>query len=162
MTKTHNNATLSSSLTGSVAFFPLSSPPVGWIKADGSAISRTTYSELFSVIGTTHGSGDGSSTFNVPDLRGEFIRCWDDGRGIDSGRGVNTSQSAEIQSHRHEAKASSNDVNNSSSQGWPNGNVHNSFRTSDRSGVDRTALIGNSGGTETRPRNVALLACIKT
>lgn len=46
--------------------------PTGWLLCDGSAVSRTTYSVLFGVIGTTYGSGDGSTTFNVPDLRGAF------------------------------------------------------------------------------------------
>lgn len=47
-----------------------SSAPSGWLFADGSAISRTTYSDLFAVMGTTHGAGDGSTTFNLPDKRG--------------------------------------------------------------------------------------------
>jgi microcystin-dependent protein len=116
---------------------------------------------LFAVIGTTYGVGDGSTTFAVPDLRGEFPRGWDDGRGIDSGRAIGTAQAQAIQSHLH------------------------SYRTAyilgnGIAGFDGTALTGNSvgasyavhaaipsqntdstGGTETRPRNIALLACIK-
>ena len=57
---------------GIIAPYAGSSAPVGWLMCDGSAVSRTTYSELFNVIGTTYGSGDGSTTFNVPDLRGAF------------------------------------------------------------------------------------------
>lgn len=49
-----------------------STAPTGWLICDGSAISRTTYSALFSAIGTTFGSGDGSTTFNIPDLRDNF------------------------------------------------------------------------------------------
>lgn len=49
-------------------------PPTGYLYANGSAVSRTTYSELFKVIGTTYGVGDGSTTFNLPDLRGVFAR----------------------------------------------------------------------------------------
>ena len=52
--------------TGSVTAFAGTSAPTGWLKCDGSAISRTTYSELFNVIGTTYGAGDGSTTFNLP------------------------------------------------------------------------------------------------
>lgn len=48
--------------------------PDGWLICDGSQISRTTYSDLFSVIGTTFGSGDGSTTFTLPDLRAAFVR----------------------------------------------------------------------------------------
>lgn len=56
------------------------------VNADGRALSRTTYSSLFSLIGVTYGSGDGSNTFNIPDLRGVAVRGWDSGRGLDSGR----------------------------------------------------------------------------
>lgn len=48
--------------------------PAGTLYCDGSAVSRTTYAELFSAIGTTYGAGDGSTTFNLPDLRGQFVR----------------------------------------------------------------------------------------
>jgi microcystin-dependent protein len=146
---------------GTVQFYAASSAPSGWLKANGAAVSRSTYSALFAAIGTTFGSGNGSTTFNVPDLRGEFVRGLDDGRGVDSGRSLGSAQGQQIQSHRHVANASNNDANSSASQGWPAGNVHNSFRTSDRLGTDRTALIGNTGGAETRPRNIALLAVIK-
>ncbi|WP_231679148.1 phage tail protein, partial [Ralstonia pseudosolanacearum] len=52
-----------------------------------------TYAALYAEIGTTFGAGDGAATFNLPDLRGEFLRGWDDGRGVDSGRGIGTWQS---------------------------------------------------------------------
>ena len=51
-----------------------STAPDGWLLCQGQAVSRTDYSDLFAVIGTSFGSGDGSTTFNVPDLRGEFLR----------------------------------------------------------------------------------------
>lgn len=57
-------------LVGEIKLFCGSSTPLGWLVCDGSAVSRTTYSALFSVIGTTYGSGDGSTTFNLPDFRG--------------------------------------------------------------------------------------------
>ncbi len=79
---------------GEVAYFAMSSAPSGWLKANGAAISRTTYSALFAAIGTTFGAGDGSTTFNVPDLRGEFIRGFDDSRGVDSGHSLGGAQSA--------------------------------------------------------------------
>lgn len=56
--------------SGSMTAYAGSTAPSGWLLCDGSAISRTTYAALFAVIGTSFGSGDGSSTFNVPDLRG--------------------------------------------------------------------------------------------
>lgn len=55
--------------SGSVNAFAGSSAPSGWLMCDGTAVSRTTYSALYAVVGTTYGSGDGSTTFNVPDLR---------------------------------------------------------------------------------------------
>jgi microcystin-dependent protein len=58
-------------------------PPPGWLLCDGSAISRTTYSELFQAIGTSSGAGDGQDTFNLPDYRGSFLRGLDDGTGRD-------------------------------------------------------------------------------
>lgn len=60
-------------LIGSIAAFACSSLPSGWLLCDGSAISRTTYSALFSSVGTTYGTGDGSTTFNVPNLVDRFI-----------------------------------------------------------------------------------------
>ena len=55
---------------GSISLFAGTTAPNGWLICDGSAVSRTTYANLFSVIGTTYGSGDGSTTFNIPDLQG--------------------------------------------------------------------------------------------
>ena len=58
--------------TGSVQMFAGASAPTNWLLCDGSAISRTTYSSLFAVIGTVFGTGDGSTTFNIPDMRGRM------------------------------------------------------------------------------------------
>ena len=57
--------------------------PTGFLYCDGSAVSRATYSDLFAAIGTAYGMGDGATTFNVPDLRGYFLRGQNDGAGID-------------------------------------------------------------------------------
>lgn len=59
---------------GSIQAYGGSSAPWGWLLCQGQAVSRATYAELFGVIGTSFGVGDGSTTFNVPDLRGEFLR----------------------------------------------------------------------------------------
>lgn len=61
-----------SSPAGAVIFFAGSSAPTGYLLCDGSAVSRSTYSNLFSAIGTTYGSGDGTTTFNLPDMRQRF------------------------------------------------------------------------------------------
>ena len=117
-----------SSGTGAVGFMPVgvvvpfagSSSPAGWQLCYGQAISRTTYAGLFSTIGTTYGSGDGSTTFNVPDLRGRVVAGEDDmggtaasrltagGSGItgttlgaSGGTETHTLTSAEMPSHTH-------------------------------------------------------------
>ncbi|WP_197369874.1 phage tail protein, partial [Ralstonia pseudosolanacearum] len=64
---------------GLIGYFARSTAPSGWLKANGAAVSRTTYAALYAEIGTTFGAGDGAATFNLPDLRGEFLRGWDDG-----------------------------------------------------------------------------------
>ena len=79
----------------------VASVPAGYLECNGAAISRTTYSALFAVIGTQYGSGNGSSTFNLPDLRGEFVRGFDNGRGVDSGRSINNPQGSQNVSHNH-------------------------------------------------------------
>ena len=131
---------------GQVATFAMNTAPSGWLKANGAAVSRTTYAALFTAIGTTFGAGDGSTTFLLPDLRGEFARGWDDGRGIDSGRAFGSAQADEFESHLHVATTL---VSTAAGGTGAFGN---------------TAGVGNSGstgGAETRPRNIALLACIK-
>ena len=75
--------------------------PSGYLECNGAAVSRTTYAALFAIIGTNYGTGNGSSTFNLPDLRGEFVRGFDNGRGADSGRSIASSQGASNASHNH-------------------------------------------------------------
>ena len=67
--------------------------PDGFLLCTGAAISRAVYADLFLAIGTAYGAGDGSTTFNIPDLRGEFIRGVDNGRGVDAGRQIGSNQS---------------------------------------------------------------------
>ena len=84
-----------------IVFEPTTTPPAGYIKANGALLSRTAYAWLFGRIGTTYGAGDGSTTFAIPDLRGEFVRGLDDGRGVDSGRVIGSAQASQMQSHTH-------------------------------------------------------------
>lgn len=72
--------------TGSIMSFAGSSAPTGYLLCDGAAISRSTYSTLFGLLATTYGSGDGSSTFNIPDLRGRVIAGQDDMGGASANR----------------------------------------------------------------------------
>lgn len=135
-------------LPGSIVFHAKSAVPAGFLKANGGAVSRATYSDLFGEIGTTFGSGDGSLTFNVPDLRGEFLRGWDDSRGVDSGRGFGSWQADDFKSHFH------NWGSNSLTQTSPGAGMPGFSGTP-------AGQTSSTGGSETRPRNVALLACIK-
>ena len=66
--------TLDGVKVGTIISYSSSTVPNGYLACNGQAVSRTTYANLFAVIGTTYGVGDGSTTFNVPDLRGEFLR----------------------------------------------------------------------------------------
>lgn len=72
--------------SGAVAPFAGTSEPTGWLFCYGQAVSRTTYAALFAAIGTTYGSGDGSTTFNLPDLRGRVIAGQDDMGGSSANR----------------------------------------------------------------------------
>ncbi|MGR3484072.1 MAG: phage tail protein, partial [Paracoccaceae bacterium] len=79
---------------GQVAHFAQAAPPDGWLVCDGAAVSRAAYAALYAAIGTTYGAGDGSTTFDLPDLRGEFLRGLDGGRGVDPGRTLGSAQGA--------------------------------------------------------------------
>jgi len=87
--------------SGSVFCMAVATVPSGYLECNGAAVSRTTYAALFAIIGTAYGTGNGSSTFNLPDLRGEFVRGFDNGRGADSGRSIASSQGASNASHNH-------------------------------------------------------------
>lgn len=152
---------------GSVMFISAAVAPTGYLKANGAAVSRTTYGNLFAAIGTTYGAGNGSTTFNLPDLRGEFLRGLDDGRGVDPSRGLGTAQLDALQRIQGTAgmwkgievpygtgafTSNFGDISASSHIDGPRqSSGHWDF---DSGRVTRAA-------DETRPRNVALLACIK-
>ena len=174
--------------SGAVLYFSGRTAPAGWLKANGAAVSRTAYAALFAAIGTTYGAGDGRSTFNLPDLRGEFIRGWDDGRGVDTPRPMGSAQAHALQSHQHglavAADAAGDDL-------WfeqvpksafeiPRGKTAVAIRST-RNLIDTTTDVPSYSAAynipnmatqpnltqaeyvsgETRPRNVALLAIIK-
>lgn len=80
--------------------------PTGWLKCNGAPVSRTAYARLFTAIGTTYGEGNGSTTFNLPDDRGNFSRAWDDGRGIDAARAFGSEQTDAFRLHSHSASSS--------------------------------------------------------
>jgi microcystin-dependent protein len=173
---------------GSVITYAGNSAPAGWLKCNGAAISRSTYSALFAVVGSTYGAGNGTSTFNVPDLRGEFVRGWDDARGVDATRAIGTAQGESYLSHAHgisdpghthgaadAGHAHTYTTSNTNNQAAAGGSAAQSnsgtFGTATGTGYASITVYGAAtgitgtaaaGGAETRPRNVALLYCIKT
>lgn len=160
---------------GAVMPFANNSVPAGWLKANGQLVSRTTYADLYAAIGVTYGAGDGSTTFALPDLRGEFIRGFDDGRSVDTGRAFGSSQSDLLKKHKH--ISSNNDCRDYSyingtatgsyngwcdTNGWGTG--AGASLTGDGTHGVESGVAGTSigvVGNETRPRNLALLYCIK-
>lgn len=178
-TKAVTPAGLLELFSGMLAYFPTNIPPAGWMVADGSAVSRTVYATLFNRIGTRWGQGNGATTFNLPDLRGEFIRGWDNNRGIDTGRSFGTVQSSQNLTHSHTGTANTSgghqhttDVNpyaasESAGNGWVTTGGDKTFDTvplipSSWNGDHTHSLtINASGGSESRPRNIAMLGCIK-
>lgn len=164
-----DNALSNSTPAGTIIWYSKNIVPTGYLKCNGSAISRTTYANLFSIIGTTFGAGDGSTTFNIPDLRGEFIRGWDDGRGVDSGRTFGSYQADGVKQHTHKYQ----DIYFAEHYGWtipgatttplPLNRGSNGGVDSDNHGfqIERTTNINENSTPDNRPRNRALLPCIK-
>lgn len=97
--------------------------PAGWVMCDGAAVSRTVYASLFSAIGTAYGSGDGSTTFNLPDFRGRFVRYNDNmntvagAAGRDTGRVHGSTQADAIQGHKHTVSESAHSHARAASNG---------------------------------------------
>jgi microcystin-dependent protein len=160
---------------GAVLFFAAPIVPTGWLEADGAAVSRTTYAALFGVIGVLYGSGDGSTTFNVPDLRGYFIRGWADGGPIDAGRGFGTTQAQQVgpitvtdPGHKHTMNPAGGGngvvgwtTPGGAGQGWASGNYGAPTAFVPQTEIATTGITISGTGTETRPVNIAMLACIK-
>ena len=136
---------------GAVMAFAMNSAPAGWLAANGAAVSRSTYATLFAAISTTHGSGDGSTTFNVPDLRGIFVRGSGDQTisGTLYSKAFALKEADELKSHTHQYTRYAQLITRA---GGGDNNIWAST-----AGVQTTA----TGGTETRPANIALLYCIK-
>jgi len=141
---------------GEVAFFATAAAPAGWLICNGQTVSRATYADLFAAVGELWGAGDGVSTFKVPDLRGEFVRGADLGRGVDAGRALGSGQGDGFKSHNHGIDGGVL-VRNMypSTVAW---SIQSTPGTVEMNGGE----IGYTGGSETRPRNIAMLPCICT
>lgn len=157
---------------------PISTIPVGWLVCDGASISRTLSATLFSAIGTSWGNGDGSTTFNLPDLSGRFLRGVDkdatgtpiaiprdpdrDGRtatnaGGNTGNNVGTLETDEFAAHTHNAASNQSFLLVRVSQ--------NPLPTTNAGGMGATPpvspITASSGGNETRPKNAYVIWIIK-
>ncbi len=136
--------------------WPLETPPTGWLKCNGAAFSSEMYPKLAKAYPTN----------KLPDLRGEFIRGWDDGRGVDAGRALLSIQTGMLEKHRHIVVA--NDGYDTKDE-WELATIFKKTYTQGR-GLDASntggnlipsptlhsrGSIGNTGGSETRPRNIA-------
>ena len=161
---------------GQIATYGMTSCPSGWLAANGSAVSRSTYAILFSTIGSSWGNGDGSTTFNLPDLRGTFVR----GTGTNGtygtavGQAVGSYAADTYLNHSH--TATSTDAGHTHSYTTPGGNysggspgssytlTSNAGTTSTGTGyasISTTVATSTTGDTETKPKNYGVLYCIK-
>lgn len=162
---------------GTVQYFANTVVPNGYFECNGAAVNRVAYAELFAAIGITYGPGDGVTTFNLPDLRGEFIRSFDNGKGSDPGRAIATWQSPSPLIHDDTPGAANQDTDFSMdnaatvlSDPWPTatvGSIPNAYwgRGNAASPVGNWVVYAGPTAqgmiSASRPRNVALMACIK-
>ena len=139
---------------GAMVPFPKGTVPAGFLEVDGSVQSAATYPDLAAYLGTTFNQGnEGAGNFRLPESRGEFLRGWDHGRGVDAGRVIGSWQADMLKSHVHT-------VNDSSGIGsvvdsWLYGDLGNGVTD------DADLRTNPTGGVETRPRNLAVIWCIK-
>lgn len=158
---------------GAVLAFPTGIVAPGYLELDGSVQSIATYPDLATYLGTTYNKGnEGAGNFRLPESRGEFLRGWDHGRGVDAGRAIGTAQAEEFKAHNHryfDGTAATMDP----AGGWQAGTINGAaasisagaFLSSVDSGIAMQMVNAqntvNTGGGETRPRNLAVMWCIK-
>ena len=163
--------------TGAIMAFAYALPESGWLLCDGRAVSRSTYAALFGAITTFYGAGDGSTTFNIPDLRGYFIRGFgtnSDGTasgtfgaktGFTTARPTTalTGTTNNTGSHRHGMQVSF--TSSGTGFAYESGNSVNEnpgYYTLFDGAHAHTVTIDGGGDAETRPKNIALPYYIKT
>lgn len=148
-------------LTGTILPTVATSAPAGWLLCDGSAVSRTTYANLFTLVGTTFGAGDGSTTFNVPDLRGRSIIGVGQGSGLSArtrgqtgGAEVHQLGVTEIPAHGHDIYAGTDNTSgntvaaaNAGARGFAGSNVATGLTTITNFATGGQQAIRNTGGS---------------
>ena len=158
---------------GSIFSFASTTVPSGYLECNGAAVSRSTYATLFAAISTTFGVGDGSATFNLPDLRGQFVRGWANnatGTG-DDGRSFASSQSDQNKTHGHTASVTdpghrhvtkghgTQDDGGSNLTGSTSGGTSSTSMNDANTGI--SVSVASDGGAEVRVKNIALMYVIK-
>lgn len=168
---------------GATLLFTHTNYPVSaFLKENGAVVSQAAYPALYAAIGTNYNTGgEGAGNFRLPESRGEFIRVWDDARGVDSGRSLYAAQAEMIGPHAHTASLSNagshthtvsttaqmrygiygvtaTDFGASDASRGANTRYYDVATSGDHS---HTVTVNNNTGTENRPRNVARLAAIK-
>lgn len=138
---------------GAVMAFAMNSAPSGWLACNGSNVSRTTYAALFAAIGTTYGAGDGSTTFALPDLRGYFVRGSGTNSDATASGTFGAKQADGIRDHTHRVMYN---ITPFAALGGPLIELNPGGGTA----YDVSMTAGTAAG-ETRPKNIAMLYCIK-
>ena len=188
VTQAKINSSVTFPPSGAVLAFAMTTAPTGWLVANGATISRATYAALFAAIGTNYGTGDGSTTFAIPDLRGYFVRGSGTNADGTAAGSFGAKQTHGFASHTHLGSANSagSHVHTFTAPNGQNAEfVYYSGSWDGRidgsqadTGNDRnttnlnsyiqpagshshTISITATGGTETRPANIAMLYCIK-
>jgi len=167
--------------SGAILAYGGASAPSGWLLCDGASVLRADYSDLFDAIGTAFGAADGTH-FNVPDLRGRFLRGADNAAGRDpdaagrtamatggnTGDAVGSVQADEQESHTHtqDAHTHSLNANNRALYGGVNnvalGGATSVPNVQETATASATATNQATGGNETRPLNANVNFIIKT
>ena len=144
-------AQASSLPVGALIGFPVDKVAPGFLELDGSVKSVATYPDLATFLGGAFNKGDeGAGNFRLPESRGEFLRGWDHGRGVNPGRGIGTLELDMLKSHTHGAKIN---------QAAAGSGYTTIYSTGTQNDTD--TYIQFTGGSETRPRNVSVMWCIK-
>jgi microcystin-dependent protein len=157
---------------GSIMAFTSVSIPTGWLECNGAIVPTASFQPLYSVVQNNSSSGGNPTAdfgylcdvygsfnpllgtyFKLPDLRGEFVRGYDNGRGIDTGRTLGSFQSDAFKSHSHTLPADSQPTSTSMQS------ITNTDNNDETYSTDH--LTGATGSSETRPRNIALIYCIR-
>jgi microcystin-dependent protein len=148
---------------GEVIMYAGSTAPYGYLVCNGAAVSRSTYAALFALCGTSFGQGNGTTTFNLPDLRGRFVRMVDGGAGLDpdaagrtamntggaTGNNIGSVQADAFEAHVHSIPTSDGLIGSTVAHTDSNQQVGSDIDT------------GSTGGSETRPVNAYLNFIIK-